>query len=405
MRPEVCGFRRDVRADRGALRVPFLTGCLLLAGVSLAGCASPGAGQGAHAPVEERVAAARKAPPRPARPTPPPVRPVDPAVDGAVPGSATGAGPAPAAAGEARPPRGIENLGQPGHHQVQSGETLIRIAQLYGQNWRNLVRWNQIDNPDRIEVGDVLRVVPPGGEVLVPGARVAASRPVTGAGAAGGAGGPAATPARVPSTPGVSGAPAVAGAAAPATGDGPAPGVGRPASSAASGAAASAGPLTSAAAASAPAAPSAHPGGAAAASAPVQPSRAEPPASAPAESDLAWSWPVAGRPSTRFEEGRSRGIQIPGDAGDAVLAAADGRVIYAGDALRGYGNLVIIKHNARFISAYGHNRKLLVTQDMVVRRGQKIAEMGSVDADAVVLHFEVRRDGKPVDPLGVLPAR
>jgi lipoprotein NlpD len=114
---------------------------------------------------------------------------------------------------------------------------------------------------------------------------------------------------------------------------------------------------------------------------------------------------VAGRPSTRFEEGRSRGIQIPGDAGDAVLAAADGRVIYAGDALRGYGNLVIIKHNARFISAYGHNRKLLVTQDMVVRRGQKIAEMGSVDADAVVLHFEVRRDGKPVDPLGVLPAR
>ncbi len=100
---------------------------------------------------------------------------------------------------------------------------------------------------------------------------------------------------------------------------------------------------------------------------------------------------------------RSRRVWI--SAGDPVLAAADGRVIYAGADLRGYGNLVIIKHNATYLSAYAHNQSLLVKEDEIVRRGEKIAEMGSSDSDRVELHFEIRRDTKPIDPLRLLPPR
>ena len=106
-----------------------------------------------------------------------------------------------------------------------------------------------------------------------------------------------------------------------------------------------------------------------------------------------------------FEEGKSKGLAITGKAGDAVLAAADGRVVYAGSGLRGYGNLIIIKHNATYLTAYAHNQALLVKEDQAVRRGQRIAEMGSTDAERVQLHFEVRRQGKPVDPARVLPPR
>ena len=106
-----------------------------------------------------------------------------------------------------------------------------------------------------------------------------------------------------------------------------------------------------------------------------------------------------------FDEQRNKGLDIGGKAGDAVLAAADGRVVYAGSALRGYGNLVILKHNSTFLSAYAHNQSLLVKEDQVVKRGQKIAEMGSTDAERVQLHFEIRRDGKPVDPARFLPPR
>ena len=88
-----------------------------------------------------------------------------------------------------------------------------------------------------------------------------------------------------------------------------------------------------------------------------------------------------------------------------MLAAADGRVVYAGSSLRGYGNLVIVKHNAVFLTAYAHNQTLLVKDEQVVRKGQKIAEMGSTDADRVQLHFEIRRGGKPVDPARLLPTR
>jgi lipoprotein NlpD len=96
-------------------------------------------------------------------------------------------------------------------------------------------------------------------------------------------------------------------------------------------------------------------------------------------------------------------VSISGRVGDPVVAAADGRVVYAGAGLRGYGNLIILKHNDTFLTAYAHNQALLVREDQAVKQGQKIAEMGSSDADRVKLHFEVRRDGKPVDPLLYLP--
>jgi lipoprotein NlpD len=123
------------------------------------------------------------------------------------------------------------------------------------------------------------------------------------------------------------------------------------------------------------------------------------------DDDLNWMWPAQGSLITSFDETRNKGVAIAGKAGDPVVAAADGRVVYAGSGLRGYGNLVIIKHNDTFLTAYAHNQTLLVKEDQPVRRGQKIAEMGSTDADRVQLHFEIRRRGKPVDPTRLLPAR
>ena len=105
----------------------------------------------------------------------------------------------------------------------------------------------------------------------------------------------------------------------------------------------------------------------------------------------------------RFDGSRNKGIDIGGKAGDAILAAEAGLVVYAGTGLRGYGNLLIVKHNDTLLTAYAHNRKLLVKDGDAVRKGQKIAEMGSSDADRVKLHFEVRRDGNAVDPAPYLP--
>jgi lipoprotein NlpD len=128
---------------------------------------------------------------------------------------------------------------------------------------------------------------------------------------------------------------------------------------------------------------------------------------APGEDELAWGWPIAGGGMVLagFDEQRNKGLDIGGKAGDPVLAAADGRVVYAGAGLRGYGNLIILKHNNTYLSAYAHNQVLLVKEDQTVRKGQKIAEMGSSDADRVKLHFEIRRQGKPVDPARYLPMR
>ncbi|QBK06596.1 LysM peptidoglycan-binding domain-containing protein [Hylemonella gracilis] len=126
---------------------------------------------------------------------------------------------------------------------------------------------------------------------------------------------------------------------------------------------------------------------------------------AASSSGLTWIWPVSGPVLASFDGVRNKGLDIGGTAGEPVLAAADGRVVYSGSGLRGYGNLIIIKHNNTYLTAYAHNRALLVKEDQTVKRGQKIAEMGNSDADRVKLHFEVRRQGKPVNPAQYLPKR
>ena len=123
------------------------------------------------------------------------------------------------------------------------------------------------------------------------------------------------------------------------------------------------------------------------------------------DDDISWGWPASGPVAAGFDEVRNKGLAFSGKPGDPVFAAADGRVMYAGAGLRGYGNMIIIKHSTNYLTAYAHNQTLLVKEDQVVRKGQKIAEMGSSDADSVKLHFEVRKQGKPIDPSKLLPAR
>ena len=120
---------------------------------------------------------------------------------------------------------------------------------------------------------------------------------------------------------------------------------------------------------------------------------------------IRFAWPASGAVIKKFDGDTNKGLNIGGKAGDPVLAAADGKVVYAASGLPGYGNLIIIKHDNTFMTAYAHNRTLLVKEDQSVRKGQKIAEMGSSDADRVNLHFEIRRTGQPVDPAKYLPAR
>ena len=251
----------------------------------------------------------------------------------------------------ATPLPGAENAGKAGYYSVRPGDTLIRIALDNGQNWRDLVKWNKLDNPNVIEVGQVLRVVAPDADPAA-----AATRPVTSA--------------RVEARPLERATPPVA-AAPPASATPPASAAAVPAATVA----------------------------------------ATTPASAPAplpregDDDVNWMWPANGPVVVQFDDARSKGLAIAGNAGDPVFAAADGRVVYAGSGLRGYGNLLIVKHNNTFLTAYAHNQTLLVKEDQVVRRGQRIAEMGSTDAERVQLHFEIRRLGKPVDPAKLLPPR
>ncbi|MFM7532541.1 MAG: peptidoglycan DD-metalloendopeptidase family protein [Rubrivivax sp.] len=344
----------------------------LAAVVALAGCAT----RSVPAPVESRpvgAASGSGGPSGAARPAgSPPAAPSSPPAASTPRAAAT---PVPATPPVAEPASAEP---RPGYYTVRPGDILGRIALDHGQSWRDLARWNGLENPNVIEVGQQLRVVPPGVE---PGAAVA--RPVTPSG-------------RVETRP-LEGRPV---AAAPATGSsGPgsasAP---TPASVPAPGSGPPAGPV-----AAPGAAPVNAPGGA------TPPNPAPATASAPTareEEEVAWAWPSGGPVIGSFDEARqAKGLAIGGKAGDPVLAAADGRVVYAGTGLRGYGNLVIIKHNALFLSAYAHNQTLLVKEDQVVRRGQKIAEMGSSETERVQLHFEIRRQGRPVDPARLLPAR
>lgn len=123
----------------------------------------------------------------------------------------------------------------------------------------------------------------------------------------------------------------------------------------------------------------------------------------PNELGIRLSWPSKGDVIDRFDDNKNKGIDIAGKAGDPVQSAADGKVVYAGNSLRGYGNLVIVKHDNTYLTAYAHNKTLLVKEGDTVKKAQKIAEMGSTDADRVKLHFELRKNGKPVDPTSYLP--
>jgi len=139
----------------------------------------------------------------------------------------------------------------------------------------------------------------------------------------------------------------------------------------------------------------------------VAPPTTNPPVQPVSRSAMGWAWPANGSLVGRFSSNGSlnKGIDIAGELGQPVLAASDGSVVYAGSGLRGYGELLIIKHSDTYVSAYGHNRRLLVREGQQVKVGQTIAEMGSTGTDRVKLHFEIRRQGKPVDPLQYLPAR
>lgn len=270
-------------------------------------------------------------------------------------------------------PAGQENAGRAGYYTVKPGDTLIRIGLDTGQNWRDIARWNQLDNPNVIEVGQVLRVTPPGAAAPLESGGVVA-RPI----------------------PAPAGAP-VASSLPPLAGASPQP--------AAPAASTVASPPSTTAVTTAGTAVGAASAASAPAGAPAAPiAAARPPATAP-DDDLAFIWPAAGQVVAGFDEARNKGLDIAGRAGEPVVAAADGRVVYAGAGLRGYGNLVIVKHNNTYLTAYAHNQTLLVKEDQTVRRGQKIAEMGNSDADRVKLHFEIRRQGKPVDPARYLPER
>jgi lipoprotein NlpD len=253
----------------------------------------------------------------------------------------------------ARPPAPDINSGKAGFYTVKPGDTLIRIGLDNGQNWKDLMRWNSLVNPNLIEVGQVIRIVAPGTDPAG-----ATTRPVT--------------TAKFETRPLEARSGAMMATAA---------------GSSASGAAASA-PVAGAAAAPA-----------------REAAAASPPLPREADDDINWTWPSTAPVSTGFDEARNKGLVFRGKPGDPVYAAADGRVVYAGSGLRGYGNLIILKHNGTYLTAYAHNQTLLVKDDQNVKRGQKIAEMGSTDADSVQLHFEIRRQGKPIDPARLLPPR
>lgn len=248
------------------------------------------------------------------------------------------------------PPAKVPN--KPGYYTVKPGDTIYHIALDNGQNWKDLARWNNIENANLIEPGQVLRVLPPEATVSANGVVV---RPVNAQNNPSSSTGSMTPVAVIPPPP--SAANAVPGQA---------PVVSPPSTS-----------TTSAAA----------------------------PSETVKSSDTPnFQWPATGKVVGNFDEVKNKGIDISGKEGDPVLAAADGKVVYAGSGLRGYGNLLIIKHNNTYLSAYAHNQSLLVKEDQVVKQGQKIAEVGSSDAEQVGLHFEIRKLGKPVDPIKWLPS-
>ena len=271
-------------------------------------------------------------------------------------------------------PTAAETEARPQTYTVKRGDTLHQIALDNGLDYRELAAWNNLENPNVIRVGQVLRLAAP-----TEGAAPPTATGVT------------TTPLRVP--------PPVVAEGKPA----PPPAVARAGDNVKSAPKALKEPyseqavreLTAAGATSA-----------------IAPSRADakseasrpPPRDNGDDDRLDWAWPAKGKLIGGFSETANlKGIDIAGAAGEPVLASAPGRVVYAGTGLRGYGKLIIIKHNNIYLSAYAHNREILVKEGQQVAKGQKIAEMGNTDAEQVKLHFEIRRLGKPMDPVRYLP--
>ncbi len=292
-------------------------------------------------------------------------------VESRVLGKGAPAKPAAAPASAATP-----SVSADGYYRVRRGDTLIGISLDHGVSWRDLAAWNQIDNPNLIEVDQLIRVKPP------KPTRSAAAGP-TGASANQGAD---SSPAKIDVRPLASSKPAAT------TGAGTA-------STTASGSTI-AGAASIPAPGTVPALPPAMPPVASAA-----PSAASSASAAKAAEGITLSWPGKGNVMTQFADPGYKGIALSGAEGDPVTAAADGRVVYSGNGLRGYGNLVIVKHDGDFLTAYAHNKSIMVTEGQQVKRGQKIAELGKTDTDQPKLHFEVRKSGKPVDPLKFLAQR
>lgn len=269
---------------------------------------------------------------------------------------------APAQPAAARPaPRPADTRGD--FYTVKQGDTLYSIALDHGLDYRELAAWNNID-PAKIHVGQRLRLTPPAGAVVTAPLKAA----------------PGTVEAR---------------------------------------------PLASSSTVQAPGPENIK----------VQPKAVRVPYSdkvyaqmaslspeavppAPAESkaapqqdenkggdDLDWGWPTTGKIVGTFNDSTSKGISIAGQAGQPVLASAGGKIIFSGTGIRGFGKLIVIKHNKTYLSVYAHNNALLVKEGQTVTKGQKIAEMGNTDADRVALYFEIRRFGKPLDPAKLLPGQ
>ena len=263
---------------------------------------------------------------------------------------------------------------RPEFHLVRKGDTLFSIALDYGQDYRELAAWNNLEDPALIRLGQRLRLFPPDsfGELAQP---QAVPLPVEIPPA------PAAVPLKT--EPKARKLPYSEQALAQLKGATP-----KPASP----------PATAPIPASAAGQPTKP-----AVRAPTTPALKEP---GSADARLVWEWPAQGKLIYGFGEGMNqKGVGIEGRSGQAVLASAPGKVVYSGNGLRGYGRLIIIKHNASYLSVYAHNSQILVKEGQSVAKGQKIAEMGSSDSDRVALHFEIRRLGKPIDPLQYLPER
>ena len=259
---------------------------------------------------------------------------------------------------------------RPEYHIVKKGDTLYSIALDYGQDYRELAAWNNLEDPGLIKIDQRLRLFPPdsAGEATTPQPTPLAA--------------PAATPAF--SEPKARKLPyseqALAQLKMPAQKAEPAP-------------------LPSATATPPAKPPVTH--------ATPLPSAASAPKEAPAgDGRMIWEWPAQGKLLYGFGQGpNQKGVGIEGRSGQPVLAAAPGKVVYSGSGLRGYGKLIIIKHNASYLSVYAHNSQILVKEGQTVAKGQKIGEIGDTDSDRIALHFEIRRLGKPIDPLQYLPER